>query len=438
MKLEMLLQSIMDKVTFVMNADRSTLFLIDENTNELWSKVAQGEGLKEIRFPIGVGIAGYVAESGDTLNIKDAYSDERFNKEIDKKTGYITKTILCMPIKNTTGKTIGVTQVLNKKKGTFQKSDENLLSAFSSLAAISIENSLIYEQIKRTMKTFELFVPKKFLDRIGKKGLESIKAGNVQQENVSVLFSDIREFTNISEKLTPDENLAFLNSYLQEMSDCVSKYDGFIDKFIGDAVMAIFDTEPADSSVKSAIDMRYRLLEFNKRRKKNGEPPIEIGIGINTGLTIIGTIGSNDRIDSTVIGDSVNLASRLESLNKLYKTSILISSVTYSQLKRPDDYLIRRIDKAAVKGKEKAVEIFEVFDVNPDEQIELKLNYMGVFNEALELYRTKKWDDALNIFKELFHKNNSDYVLKVYVDRCTEYIKNPPENWDGTIKFDFK
>lgn len=438
MKLEMLLQSIMEKVTLVMDADRSTLFLIDESTEELWSKVAQGENLKEIRFPIGMGIAGYVAKSGDTLNIKDAYNDNRFNKEIDKKTGYRTKTILCMPIKNTSGKIIGVTQVLNKKRGTFQKSDENLLSAFSSLAAISIENAFVYEQIKKTMKTFELFVPKKFLSRIGKKGLESIKAGNAEQENVSVLFSDIREFTSISEKLSPDENLAFLNSYLQEMSHCVTKYEGFIDKFIGDAVMAIFDTEPADNAVKSAIDMKYHLLEFNKQRLKNNEMPIEIGIGINTGLTIIGTIGSNDRIDSTVIGDSVNLASRLENLNKLYKTSILISSVTYSQLKSPSDYLIRRIDKAAVKGKEKAVEIYEVFNVNPKKQIELKLSYMDSFNEALELYRIKKWGEAYNIFEELFQQNKDDYVLKVYIDRCLKYKQNPPDNWDGTIKFDFK
>lgn len=436
--IDTLLQRIMGIVTKVMDADRSTLFLIDKANNKLWSKVAQGENLKKISLPIGVGIAGYVAKTGDILNIKNAYEDYRFNKEIDKKTGYKTETILCIPIRNTSKNIMGVIEVLNKKEGVFQKSDEKLLNAFCSLAAISIENALNYKKMKQTMKTFELFVPKKFIERIAKEGFENIKLGKAQNEIVSILFSDIRNFTPISEKLSPDNTLAFLNSYLKKMSSCINKYDGFVDKFMGDAIMAIFDNNSAENAVQCAIEMNNELEEFNQFRIREGKVPIEVGVGINTGYTIIGTIGSDDRMDSTVIGDPVNVASRLENLNKIYKTNILISNHTYEMIQNKDLFNIREIDKVTVKGKEQVISIYEVFNNNPENIKHLKMNYITEFYKAISLYREKNWFKALQIFQSLMKRNEEDGVLKIYIERCKKYVYSPPKNWNGTVKLDFK
>ncbi|MGE5325420.1 MAG: GAF domain-containing protein, partial [Deltaproteobacteria bacterium] len=153
-----LLQKIMSKTSEVMEADRSTLFLVDEESQEIWSKVAQGEALKEIRVPMGVGIAGHVAKSGEIVNIADAYQDSRFNPEVDRRTGYKTKTILCMPMRRQSGKVAGVIQVLNKRQGVFTQQDEELLEAFASQAGIAVRNAMLNEEILKRMRTSEILL----------------------------------------------------------------------------------------------------------------------------------------------------------------------------------------------------------------------------------------------------------------------------------------
>ncbi len=440
-ELDTLLQVIMEKVTHVMDADRSTLFLLDKKTNELWSKVAQGANINEIRFPNGMGIAGHVAAQGEIINIQDAYGDERFNQEIDKKTGYRTKSILTMPLKNSKGEIIGATQVLNKKSGNgwFNQNDEDLLEAFSSLAAISLENAIVYQQVHNTMKTFELFVPPKYLQRIAKEGLESIKLGNAEKIHATVVFSDIRSFTDLSETMTPDESLEFLNSYLNEMGNIIAKNDGFIDKFIGDAIMAIYDHSSPDASIDTAIQMRKQLDIFNENRINKNETPIEIGIGINTGEVIVGTIGSNDRMDSTVIGDTVNLASRMEGLTKIYKCRVLICDNTLEKLENAEKYCIREIDTVKVKGKKINTTVYEIYDYEDENTKELKKKINPLLIKGRELYRVRKWDEAIEQFREALEASPDDIVPFIFMDRCKKYkTLPPPDNWDGAYKLEEK
>jgi class 3 adenylate cyclase/methyl-accepting chemotaxis protein len=442
-ELQALLDLIMNNSTDLLEADIGTIYLYDKNYEYLVHEVSKGwplEIVKTFKYKTGIGLVGTCARQGHILNIPDAYANDLFDQNTDKQSGYRTKNILCVPIITTTGKTIGVVELKNKiGEKIFNENDEKLLSAFTSLASISIENARTLKEIKATMNTFQLFVPPKFLERIAKEGVGNIKVGNATQETISILFSDIRNFTSMSEKMTPEEVFVFLNEYMEEMNICIKANDGFIDKFIGDAIMALFDGKHADGAVHAAIDMNIRLREYNKKRLMKGEKPIAIGCGVNTGSAIIGTLGSSDRMDGTVIGDCVNLASRLEGLTKMYGSTLLISSFTKNVLEHPENFLIREIDAVKVKGKDEIVTIYEVFNSDSTDLIEAKLKSLPILNNAISLYRLRKWDEAIKLFKECEEILKNDKVVISYIDRIEQHkISAPLDDWDGSYKFDHK
>jgi adenylate cyclase len=551
LQLQPLLAKIMETTTEILDADRSTLFLYDEKTKELWSQVGQGLEMKEIRFPSHLGIAGTVFTTGETINIPDAYKDSRFNPEIDKKTGYITKTILCMPVKNKKGKTIGVTQVLNKKGGPFTKVDENRLRAFSAQAAIALENARLFDDVlnmknynesilesmsngvitlddkKRIVKSnsaslrilntsveniigisadeyfsgknawiienidrvietgkpylamdAEFFISdgKKvsvnlmvvpliniknesigsmlvFEDITKEKRLKStmarymtkevaeklLEAGDAmlggQSQTASVLFSDIRSFTAISERVGAQETVSMLNEYFTVMVDIIFNYGGILDKYIGDAIMAVFGVpfmtgEDADHAVMAAVDMLRALRDFNRERAKIGKSPINIGVGINTDEIVAGNIGSMKRMDYTVIGDGVNLASRLEGANKYYGTSLLISEFTFQNLK--GKYIYREVDRLRVKGKAQPVSMYEILDYHDENSFKNLKDVIEIYHEGIALYRETKWNECIARFEKALSLNPNDNLTRICIERCEYFLKNPPEkDWDG-------
>ncbi|ACS79050.1 adenylate/guanylate cyclase domain-containing protein [Maridesulfovibrio salexigens] len=547
--LKPLINRIMSTTSMLLEADRSTLFLNDEKTNELWSMVAQGMETKEIRFPNHLGIAGSVFTSGSTVNIPDAYSDSRFNPDVDKKTGYRTNTILCMPVKNKSGKIIGVVQSLNKKGGPFTVVDEKRLHAFSAQASIAIENATLFEEVL-TMKNYnesmlesmangvvtfnedgiaekcnssaERILEIREMDILAKKAdalfmhenewiasaiyktvsgnktelvmdaelgtqgkIKSVNLStkplvNSKGENLGVLlvledissekrlkgtlarymtkevadqlmdneamlggqlkeatvfFSDIRSFTTLSESLGAQETVSMLNDYFTDMVEILFERGGILDKYIGDAIMAVFGTpfatdRDADHAVLSAIDMMRSLRDFNERRLTEGHDPIDIGIGLNTAPVVVGNIGSLKRMDYTVIGDGVNLAARLEGANKMYGSHILLSEFTVAALK--DDYLLREADLIQVKGKTEPVAIYEVLDHAKEEQHPLLREVVRTFAHALEVYRNREFESARMLFKECLALLPGDKMSAMYIDRCDHFISVPPaDDWDG-------
>ncbi|MCE9597632.1 MAG: GAF domain-containing protein [Spirochaetia bacterium] len=433
--LDKLLELIMHRVTFVMNAERSSLFLLDHKTDELYAQVAQGLNTKQVRFPNGKGLAGHVGKTGSTINIKDAYQDPRFNRDFDRKSGFRTRSILCMPIRNTRKKIIGVAQVLNKKEesGIFTRDDESLLQAFSSIAAISLENAFAYETISRTMQTFEKFVPPRYLSSIAREGLDSIKIGNVEQVDVSVLFSDIRNFTNLSEKMKPHDVLQFLNEYLKRMSLEISRHNGFVDKFIGDAIMAIFETGHPGASVRAGIDMLLALAVYNRELKKKKIPPINIGIGIHFGPAVLGTVGSETRMDSTVLGDTVNLSARMEGLTKMYGCPLMVTEAVATRLGR--NFQLREVDTVRVKGKDKSIRIYEVYDHDVPALRKLKARSKPALIKGITHYKKQEWQKALACFEPAHRAFRRDPVLSIYVARCKKYMHEGVEpGWDGSVK----
>ena len=549
-----MLVKIVGEAARILSADRATLFLNDDKRKELFSRVATGAAIGEIRMPNHVGIAGAVFTSGKSINIPYAYADLRFNPAFDKRTGYFTRSILCVPIINDAGRIIGVTQVLNKRSGPFTDEDEARLRAFTAQLAISLENARLFDDVQNVknynesmlqsmsngvvtlteedriatcnqaglrilrvqpegilMQTAAQFFGEAnpwVLDRIkvvneslqsdvlmeaelivaGEKvsvnltllPLMSQEEGGVRKrlgtllmiEDISsekrmkstmsrymdprvasqllaggedvlggknvtatVLFSDIRGFTTLSEELGPTHTVSLLNEYFSIMVEVINRQGGMLDKFIGDAIMAAFGLpvphdDDEDRAVRAAIGMITALNEWNEERAAAGKTAVQIGIGLNTDSIVSGNIGSPRRMDYTVIGDGVNLASRLEGACKEYSASILISENTYKRLR--GTYRAREIDSVLVKGKSQPVAIYEVLDYHTPETFPNLMEAVNYWNSGLKHYRQSDWDRAIRAFREAAAINTNDKLPPMYMERCHYLMKNPPgADWSG-------
>ncbi|MEB3278417.1 MAG: AAA family ATPase [Lyngbya sp.] len=271
-------------------------------------------------------------------------------------------------------------------------------------------------------KAYERFVPRQFLQLLDKNSIVDVQLGDQVQIEMSVLFSDIRNFTALSEMMTPEENFKFINSYLSQMEPAITDNNGFIDKYIGDEIMALFSGE-ADNAVKAGIVMLHKLAEYNQSLSNAGLTTIQIGIGINTGSLMLGTVGGQNRMDSTVISDAVNLASRIENLTKEYGVSLLISQQTFSRLNNPADYTIRQIDRVKVKGKSEEVTVYEVFDADPPLVKEKKLATLPLFTEACFDYHHQAFSQAMQRFEDCLRQNPGDRVARIYLKRSQEKMQ---------------
>jgi len=263
------------------------------------------------------------------------------------------------------------------------------------------------------------FVPYEFLQFLERESIVDVQLGDQVQKEMSILFADIRSFTSLSEQLSPKANFDFLNSYLGRVSPVIRNYRGFIDKYIGDAVMALFP-QMADDAVQAAIEMQKQVSLYNDHRQTCGYEPIAIGIGLHTGSLMLGTVGESQRMDTTVISDAVNLASRLEGLTKVFGVEILISEETLNGLTNAHHYSYRFLGRVTVKGKLQPIAIFEVFDGNPPPLIELKRQTRTEFERGVHLYVEKEYTKAQQIFTQLWQWDDRDRVVQFYQQRCQQ------------------
>lgn len=281
------------------------------------------------------------------------------------------------------------------------------------------------------LRAYSRFLPNQYLEFLQVSSVTEIQVGDHVQQEMSVLFADIRNFTRMSEQMTPRETFQFINIYLAWMESAISDNNGFIDKYIGDAIMALFPGSPKDA-IKAGIAMLQKLKQYNAQRIEAGESPIEIGIGINTGILMLGTVGGENRMDSTVISDAVNLASRIESLTKEYGIPLLISQHTYDHLRHfpseelpaSSSYQIRELDRVRVRGKLESVTIYEVFDADPFDIRVKKQETLGLFKEAIAQYRLCAFDHAESLFTQCLELNPTDQGARVYLNRCQQKYYN--------------
>jgi len=677
--LEATLRLVMDQARNLMQADRSTLFMLSKETGELWSKIATAEGgnLVEIRIPANRGIAGYVASTGQPLNIADAYKDPRFDPNTDIRTGYKTRNILCMPVYNSGNELIGVTQLINKHQGSFTSSDEEFMRAFNIQAGIALENATLFESVlierqyqkdilqslsdavistdmqgrivtindaaitllgypqkqldsknrqlwydklinryvwevvpidnlqgrlqdslttaskhyfpeqsmmvgiyeshkqlkvnnnslkivnsngtlrnsthshlpysnpnsldataspypnsaatltvnpggngfssgiqpsnpywlgddglyilaipksddpeiylpwnemrwdsspksqlskeqvqviersinltlnpltnpegtvrgglvvledmtreKRMKSTMYRYMTPEVADQVLALGEDTMMVG--ERKEVTVLFSDIRGYTTLTENVGASEVVSLLNQYFETMVEAVFEYQGTLDKFIGDALMAVFGapltlTEHAWMAVKSALDMRWRLAEFNQSRIRTKQPLIRIGIGLSSGEVVSGNIGSQKRMDYTVIGDAVNLSARLESVTKEYGCDIILSEFTYNLCS--DRIWVRELDKIRVKGKTQAVSIYELIGTTDMPLNDITKRSLELYEAGRCAYLNRDFQKAIAYFTQIHQLKPSDKAVLTQLERSNIYLENPPsDDWDG-------
>lgn len=363
---------------------------------------------------------------------------------------------------------------------------ENILqlSQMRSQAVSSQFNQQVKEQSKRQIaaaweaneylsEKFHLFVPEQLLGRIAPKGIESIQLGNVTEEELTILFCDIRGFTAIAESQAARETFEWLNAFFTKMNDCITSHSGFIDKYLGDAIMAVFDkpNSHAMDAIQAVVAMQESLQEFNiNRHKYNLEFPVNIGTGINTGIGMIGTLGSDRRMDSTVIGDVVNTASRLENLTKIYGCPIIISksAIVHArefingisqnsnskeslllkcdlEVETPEsiiatsgataakgdlpsnNYYYRWIDRVTPRGKQQAIEIYEIWAASSPDS-EAKQLTQALFDKGIQGWQSEKFVAALGYFQQLIEQNPADTIVSFYINRCHEKLGFLPTN----------
>ena len=291
-------------------------------------------------------------------------------------------------------------------------------------------------------QTFRKFVPKQFVDHLTKNGSDTLELGRADEDELANLFSDIRGFTGLSEQMSPQELMNFLNSYFLRMNEPIHKNKGFIDKFIGDAVMALFDrptgtnTDKAQDAIRAALDLRYAINLYNEHRANSNYPPVNIGIGIHFGPVIIGTVGSDDRMDTTVLGDSVNIAFRLEALAPKYNTDIVISAQTLHQAESEGLFEYRLLDWVRVKGRKTPIEIYEVIDHQDINLRRLKLANAKLIEQGLSYRKEQKWQLAIQHFQQALKINPEDTLATHHLEQCAT-LQNTEltEDWDGSILF---
>jgi class 3 adenylate cyclase len=297
-----------------------------------------------------------------------------------------------------------------------------LLSRKSAIAFNTIEN--FSKELESINISYARFVPKQFLQLLGKESIIKVNRGDQIEMELTILFCDIRAFSSLSEKMTPRENFNFLNSYLEEITPTIRKYNGFIDKYIGDEVMALFPENPEDG-VKAALELNDIVKNYNKKRRRAGYDPISIGIGVHTGIMMLGTIGDENRMEGTVISDAVNLASRLEGLTKLYGGSTIISSAMLLSLKDPNKYYFRFLGLVRVKGKQETLPIYELIQNNSENTKKIKTK--DIFELSVQSYLQKHFNEAEKGFNSVLEDNPSDIAAEHYLYLTQKHRENGGE-----------
>lgn len=378
-------------------------------------------------------IIRYARRSMEALVVNNACQDSPFSEdEYIKKVSL--KSIMCLPIIHH-GALLGIIYLENNlTTNAFTDERVSVLTTLSSQIAISLENARHFEKTQRLYRATERFVPKKFLQILKRDHIEEVKLGDCVAQEISILFMDMRNFTTLIEKRSPNEAFTFVNQFWKCMAPVIRKHGGFINQYQGDAILALFPLT-ADNAVNAGIQLLEELKTFNEQQKERNEDILEIGIGINSGEAMLGIIGEEERIDAAVISDVTNTAARVETLNKQYGTHFLISIETVKRLKHPEHFLIRIADKVILKGKTKAIYLYEYVDWQKQLNDIALSDYLTLFKNGFDLYEAGEFEQASRLFKSCFVAHENDQIVRLLYDRCELFLREgKPENWDGTYR----
>lgn|SRR6266496_874753 len=346
-------------------------------------------------------------------------------------------------------KVMGAIILFNDQPVQYTAGDLKLLTTLALQSSSAINSALLYEKnIRESMEREEAmrriheitvkFVPHEFIRALGHDVITDVKLGDQVEKNVTVLFSDIRGYTSFSEQMTPEENFSFVCSFNELMGPVIRKNNGFINQYLGDAIMAIFPVSASDA-LTAAIEMQMSVQEFNKKRELKNQLPIEIGVGMHTGSLIMGITGDMDRMDATTISDTVNTASRIESLTKYYKGNIIISEDTFQQINNRAVLHFRHLGLVQLKGKQASISIYECFSGNTIQALQNKLSTLSLFNEGIQHYLNKSFAKANNVFQKVAEVDPNDLTAQFFLTNTTRFVNTEvPESRAGVVEMEEK
>lgn len=320
------------------------------------------------------------------------------------------------------------------RKSELQKQAEKL--AFEK--AQRAKEQAVNEQLRKINTAAQKFVPNAFLRSLGKENITDVVLGDHAEQKVTVSFSDIRAYTTLSEQMTPEENFKFVSSFNSRMSPAIHRHEGFINQYLGDAIMAIFPKQPSDA-LAAAIEMQVLLQQYNQSRQAKGKSLLKVGMGLHSGSLVMGIIGDDQRMDAATISDTVNVAARIESLTKHFGVNILLSEDTFNQLAKPNAFNCRYLGKVLVKGKHRAIGIYECFDGDSKAQQQLKQQTLATFKNGLSAYFDKAFPTAIAAFETILATNPEDKCTQLFLEKATYFITNKVEkDWTGVEKMEWK
>jgi class 3 adenylate cyclase len=335
---------------------------------------------------------------------------------------------------------MGAIILFNDHAVQYTAGDLKLLTTLALQCSSAINSALLYEKniqearereeaIRRIHEVTVKFVPREFIRSLGKEVITDVRLGDQAERVVTVLFSDIRNFTTLSEQMTPTENFVFVSSFNELMGPVIRRHHGFINQYLGDAIMAIFPGS-ADDAMHAAAEMQMALNEFNLERKSKNQTPIQIGIGMHTGPLIMGITGDALRLDATTISDTVNTTARIENLTKHFKCGIILTNETLQQLSHPENFKLRHLGMVRVKGKKNLLSIHECFSGNMQQQLQMKLTTLQPFSTGISYYLDKSFEKAVSAFQTVVDTDATDLTAKIFLRQATKYLNaGVPENW---------
>lgn len=344
---------------------------------------------------------------------------------------------------------MGAIILANTEADKYTAASLKLLTTLALQSSAAIESSLLYEKsiqeakereaaMRKIFDASEKFVPYQFIKSLGHEAITEVKLGDQVEKIVTVLFTDIRNYTSLSEQLTPEETFGFICLFNARMGPIIKKHNGFINQYLGDSIMAIFPLN-ADGALRAAIEMQKEVAELSIDLEKKTNQIIQIGIGMHTGPLIMGITGDLDRMDACTISDTVNTASRIESLTKHYKASILLTGACLEGISDKEEFLLRNLGLVQLKGKNHSIKLYECFNCGSEMDIQHKKETLSIFNNGVSFYYNKSFAEAVKAFGEVLKFNPSDPTAIFFLNHTQRMIDSGTlENKTGIVKMDEK
>jgi class 3 adenylate cyclase len=430
-------QLTLDQAVHSIQSTSGIVLLWDEETNQLLTPAKKGEPIfdeneltKHTQLLLKIGLSGQSEIMSDVSLLASA--------------GIINpgiKSLLYAALK-VNHRIMGAVILASHEAIQYSAGELKLLVTLALQSSSAIESALQYEKnirevrareeaILRIHEVTKKFVPNEFIRSLGHETLTDVKLGDQVEKIVTVLFTDIRNFTTLSEKMTPEENFRFVSSFNAQLGPIIRSHNGFINQYLGDSIMALFPENAVDA-LEAAIAMQKAVNDLSEKRQSMGMAPIKAGIGMHTGPLIMGITGDEFRLDAATISDTVNTAARIESLTKYYRAPLLLSGETLRHLREPELFHLRQLGKVQLKGKHNLLSIVECVDGYPDTELSKKVQTLSHFNTSMNAYFEQQFEDALQGFQAILHKDPADHTTIFFMENAFRYCNNGvPENWTG-------